>query len=197
MNLGQLRVAVDRRTGVAQDRTSCTATINEALQQISTERDWPWMDGTSSFNTASVATYALPADWADTRSLTVAGCRARPISGADGDAFAGFDDGTTLYQYSIGDGDLTLYPTPGVVAVVHRYVLTEPALAADSDTPLLPAQFHPVLADLAAHMFLLRMSDKRAADFQVSYDKGLRRIIGSSTRGAGTKRIQVRPGGML
>ena len=61
MNLGQLRTAVDRRTGIAIDTTTQTEWINFVLDEIAMSDNWWWLDKSTTISvTAGTATYALP-----------------------------------------------------------------------------------------------------------------------------------------
>lgn len=135
MNLGQIRTQVDRRTGRAQDSSAANAYINEALQIISTERDWPWLDGVSAY-TANSSSAALPTDWAETRSVNIAGFDAPRYNVADTDQFTQLDLVDVLYVYAIEGGSLYIYPNPSAtstVDVIHRYVKVEHPVVSDAD----------------------------------------------------------------
>lgn len=196
MNLAAMRAQVDRRTGKAQDVPAATAYINEAVQIISSARNWPWLDGVSTF-TASAASTALPADWAETRSINVNGFEAQRVATADADQY-NFLDSFELYAYAVEGGSLYLYPvnTPtSTTAVTHRYVKTEPAMSADSDVPLIPAVYHSFICDLASALFLERIAPSRSDFYHKRYEQGLRQMIQGARRAGGPTRIRVRPGG--
>lgn len=192
MNLGALRQRVNRRTGVSVDQTELTADINEAIQIITSERAWYWVDGLQTLTIVEgTAAYSLPADWSQTRNVIVNGQEARRIDITDGDAFDFYDDQGT-FHYSIENSQIVLYPTPGDWTVTHRYVKNEPFLSSDSDTPLMPPEHHPVICDLAAAMVLERMGDSRSQMYRTLYDKGIRRM--ASGRASHPQRIRVRSG---
>jgi len=200
VNLTQLMSALDRKTGMAMDASAKVEWINEAIQAISTERDWPWLDGLDSFNTADgTASYDNPSDWMRTRLITVAGAPAQRIDIADGDAYSvAFDDWRSYYHYALEGNDITFYPTPtAVLAVKHRYVKQEPMLDDGTDTPLMPSQYHQAIVSYAAARVMERMSDPRAQTFDSEYERWKKRMLDATARGQQPTRVRVRAGGGL
>lgn len=199
MNLSTFRTNLDRLTGVGMDTAAQTAWINAALDHIASERDWPWLEGTATFNTAAgTAQYSLPADWQRTRVLLVGGDPAHFVNVAEGDDWTDWDQTEARWSYTIDADNITIYPTPGaVVACTHRYVKTETALSGDSDEPLLPARYHWAAIHLAASFEFLRMGDMpRAAVHQQQYDQMFKRMVRSSHKTQGPYLARIRPGGM-
>lgn len=192
MNLGQLKIAVDRRTGIAYDPAAATEALNEALQQISTEERWPWLqDVWLPAIVAGTKTYSPPAGTTSVRSVTVNGqeiWRAH-ISVLDGDV--------GYWGWAFEKEQLVLSPVPGGGEVVQvRISKAEPALVADGDTPLLPAEWHPALVNLASSIVLERLDELQRADRrQKAYDTALRRMRHTARRNRGVVAAKVRPGG--
>ena len=201
MNLSDMRSALDRLTGVGMDTTAQTEWINSAVQAISTERRWPWLDGTqSTTTTADTATVALPTDWQSTRALTVNGNPYTLVSVRSGDA--GWDDwqDDVAYGFAIEGSNIVLYPTPTETGwtVTHRYVKTEPALSGNSDTPLVPSRYHWAIVHYAAALVFDRMGQMpQAAAQRAQYDVWKRRMMDEIGRARGPFRVRVRPGSVL
>jgi len=141
VNLSQLRTQIDRRTGKRQDPLATNAFINEAINVISSRREWPWLDALQTITTTvDIATYAVPTVYSETRTLNVGGLEAQQIYVADGDDFNAEAWTPSAYHYSIewtsGEAELTLYPTPPAdTTALHRYTRTEALLSGDTDTP--------------------------------------------------------------
>jgi hypothetical protein len=193
VNLGEIRTAVNRRTGIAFDAAALTEAVNEAVQAIAAERSWRWLDGVDEFTTTTADEYALPADYAESRSVTVNGYPTRRLNIADGDAYT-FADDATVFSYAVEGGNLVLYPTPtGAQTVVHRYRATEPDLVADVDEPILPARFHQAIVNYTAATVCDRKDDKRAEKFRMEYERWLKRMIADG-RSQQPNRARVRAG---
>lgn len=195
MNLQQLRLQVDRRTGVAQDVPSANSYINEAINQITIERNWPWLDATQLITITSATAYDLPSDIMVTRSVVINGHEARRIIITDGDDQLSFDDWNENYVYTIENNQFQFFPQPQVdLIVTHRYTRNEPLLSADTGSPLIPEPYHSVIADLAASLFLERIDPNRAAYYQKKYEKGVKSMFEATQRATAAARIRIRPG---
>lgn len=196
MNLQQLRIQIDRRTGKALDVPAANAYINEVVNLISNHREWPWLDATQLITITDELTYLLPADYSESRAVNVNGCEARRIYIADADDMMQFDDWNEDYVYTIEAGELRFFPQPVADQVVtHRYVKTEPLLSADTASPLIPERYHTVICDGAAALFLERADGIARADYyQDKYEKGLKKMVEGVQRQAGPARIRIRPG---
>lgn len=193
MNLQQLRVQIDRRTGMAQAVPAANAFINEALAIISQERDWPWLDATETVTITAATEYDLPADHVETRGVNFNGTELRYINIADGDTY---NSEGIFPSYSLEGGKLIFYPQlPEGETVTHRYLRSEPLLSADNDTPLMPERYHSLICDLAASMFLEARKPKRAEYYRDLYNKGQRKMYSATQRRVNPARARIRPGG--
>lgn len=200
MNLTQLGGALDRKTGIAIDASARVEWINEAIQAISEERDWPWLDGVDTFNTvANTAAYNFPADWKRTRSVSINDQVAHRISIIDGDAYnENFDDWRSPYHYALEGNQLVIFPTPlAVMSVKHRYVKQEPMLDDGTDTPLVPSHFHQAVVAYAAARVCDRLGDDRSAKFDSEYERWRKRMLDATARSQQPHRVRVRAGGGL
>lgn len=152
----QLRASLRTRLGVpASDAyytdAVCTELVNAALHYNETEQAWPWLEkDVVLFTAAGVVTYALPADYRSTIGLSDP---------------SGFDleqtDAKTVRllitavgapkMWDVLGTNLRVAPAPtGIQALNHNYVGTETDLAADGDTPKLPAVWHQAVVECAA-----------------------------------------------
>jgi hypothetical protein len=203
MNLEQMCDAERVRLGVPASDTfytleTLTDLTNEALQAISTEFDWPWLDGTVSFSTVSgTATYTPPADWARTRGLCIDGFDAMEYRSLIELREWPTTDSDVPRYYHINEEAITLRPVPGSVnTVIHDYVKTEATLVTPADVPFMPAQFHYSVVAYAVHLAFLRQGDvQRATAALGDYQGWLKRMVDNRRRQAGGVRVRVRPGG--
>lgn len=195
MNLRQYRTAVERRSGIAMDAAALTELVNEALQAVATEYDWPWLQATRTFTTIpKVGVYALPFDANRVRYVTMNGAELAKRRVVDLDIGR---SGWTVF----GDR-LVLYPPPGGEAeVTVHYHGTESELVADTDSPALPAEYDHAVVEFA----LTRVSDRadeastgtsqrKAERAQTAYDGWIRRMRRGCQRMAGPIAPRVRPG---
>lgn len=194
MNLAELRSTVHRRSGVDYSATALTDLINEALGAFATEGDWPWLEKGATLQTVKgVGSYAMPADWQRTRSLTLAGEEVPFVSVRD------LDHESTTIGYSTSGDAFTLSPTPTSVQTVKmRYLAAEKTLVADADVPLLPAAYHGAIVAYAVAELHRRKNNQRAAQvYDEAYQGWVKRVRKGITRTTGPRRIRVRAGGAL
>jgi hypothetical protein len=198
MNLSQLRIQIDRRTGVRQDTLATNAYINEALNIISSRREWPWLDGLQTITTTvDEPTYPVSSIYSETRTLNVGGWEAQQIYVADGDEYTGSACGSYEYviEWNAGAAELTIYPTPPTgTACLHRFTRTEALLSSDTDTPYMPERYHSIICDLAAGMFLERIDPSRAQYYRDLAEKGMKQMGEAVQRKTNPGRIRIREG---
>jgi hypothetical protein len=161
MDLTTLRAETRTRTGVPADDSLITDAVltqlvNAALQHISTERDWPWLEKTTTVDTVGgTATYAVPADWI--RSVSVIGASGVPLRRTPIDELDYMTGSGTPRFFGIFGDQIVVRPTPsGVETLIHRYLATAPVLAADGDTPTMPAVYHHALVAFASYLLFRR-----------------------------------------
>lgn len=203
MNLEQLQDAVRVRLGVPSSDTFYTQPVltdlvNEAVQAISSEADWPWLQTSTSFSTSSgTGTYTPPADWVETRALcidgydameyrTIAEIREYPTTVTD-----------VPSVYTVSGDAILLRPVPGgTYTVTHDYVKNEQTLVTPADVPLMPTQFRYSIVHMACHLAFLRSGDvNRATAALADYNGWKQRMLRQRRRSGGPIRIRVRPGG--
>lgn len=207
MNLSQLRAQIDRRTGKKLDILAANSFINEAIDQISNHREWPWLDALQTITTTvdvdsvPVATYDVSAAYTETRTVNVGGLEAQQIYIADGDEYHAALYGLPCqYQYSIewvsGMAQLTFYPAPPEGTIIeHRYTRNEAVLSADTDTPLMPERYHSIIVDIVCALFLEQFSPSRSEFYSARANKALKAMGEATQRKANPGRIRVRDQG--
>jgi len=202
MNLSQMRAQIDRRTGVRQDPLAANAYINEALNTISSRREWPWLDGLQSFPIAGqFATYDVGTDYSETRTLNVGNLEARYLYVADADKFNavvpyipsfGYE---YIIEWTDGLAQLKILPTPpDGTQVLHRYTRTETLLVNDTDLPLMPERYHSALCDYATGLFLERITPSRADYYMTRAEKEIKDMFEATQRKTNPGRIRIREG---
>jgi hypothetical protein len=207
MNRAQLREATYDKLGVdSTDPRLGTARIdrliNEALHWIETDKDWPWLMTSTTFSTAAgTGAYTAPTDWLRTRSLRIADyspLEVRSSEELDYDYPLSTEQGVPTAFGFEGD-QLLLRPLPsGVYTVTHRYVRMEPDLNNDDQSPLMPASFHPAIAEVAAYLSLRRTrEEERAAVAFAAYKDWHERMVDNRRRTQGTPSVRIRPGGWI
>jgi hypothetical protein len=213
MNLAQMRDAVRTRIGVPAGDSffsdpTLTDLVNEALQAVAAEADWPWLQTSTTFSTvAGTGSYTPPADWGQTRSLCIDGYDAmdwRSLSEIR--EYLSTQRGVPTV-YTVSGEAILLRPTPGAVYVVtHDYLKGEPTLVSDTDTPVMPSQFHYSIIAFACHLAHARTNEigsyrgviTGSAAASLSQYKGwLERMMSARRRTSGPIRVRVRSGSIL
>lgn len=200
MNFTELVTAVYNRLGVPSGDALLTSTIvgaavNEALQEVNSEEDWPWFNATETIATvAGTAAYALNASWLRTRSVKISDdFPLERYSEEELSDLYPFATSTNRPQgYAIEGGQLLVGPVPnGVYSLQHRYVKFEGTLSG-VQTPLMPAQFHSAIVELATHITLKRSRESlRAQESLANYQRWLSKIKKYRRRFTGPGRIRT------
>ena len=205
MNLSQLRDAVRTRIGVPNADTFytdqvLTDLVNEALQAVASDADWPWLQISTTLTTAAGdGDYDTPADWTETRSLCIDGYDAMEYRTlGEIREYPSTVTGVPAV-YTISGDDILLRPVPsGVFTVQHDYVKNEQTLVTDADVPLMPTQFRYSVVAFACHLAYLRSGDvQRATAALADYGSWKQRMLRQRRRSAGPLRVRVRPGGAI
>lgn len=206
MNLSQLRQSVLSRMGLTSADALFTSTVltelvNEAVHAIETENDWPWLEAiTTHSTTAGTQTLTVPTDWLRTRNLWITDNG--PLTNT------GFTDLRARFEasvqgqpamYSVTADTIYLGPTPDAVYTVnHHYIKREPDLTSDTDSPLMPASFHPAIVEHATYLGLRRSREEGRASVALdAYQGWLRRMVDNRRRSSQSMRVRVRSGGWL
>ena len=195
MNLGELRRAIHRRSGIDYEPAALNEVINDAIHLIATEGDWPWLERYASLVLVpGTATYVMPTDWQRTRSLTRGGVEVPFVSVRDID-----DTYDETEGFSTSGDSFTISPTPTTAETVKmRYLAAENTLTDDSHSPKLPAQYHGAIVAWCVAELKRRKGDLRGAAVYDEVFRGWVQLIRKGiTRATGPRRVRVRPGGAL
>lgn len=186
MDLAALRTALRTRLGVPSSDalftdTVCTSLINAALHAIEVRHDWPWLEAVETIPTVNATdAYTPNAAWMRTVSLTISGRHPlERVSIEKLDSLLGTTGDPRFY--GVFAEQLIVRPVPtGALNMTHRYIKKEADLAADANTPLMPASFHESIVSYAAHLGFRRsnqLADAGAAlaEFQAWEERMLQR----------------------
>lgn len=200
MNLGELRQAVDRRSGVAFSTAALNDLVNEALAKLTLAADWPWLWSTYTFTaTTDDGDQALPVTFRRVESVTIDGYEAHVASPQIIDAWDNLYS-SDRRSYTVRGGTLSFRPTQTTgTSISVRYIAAEARLEDDADEPLLPEQYHDALIDLAAGLALERTGNLTRArlltDRFNEWAVGMKRT--ALRVGGNAGRIHVRPGSAI
>lgn len=173
--------------------------INDALQQVSLERAWPWLRASATISVVGgTATYSLPARFLMTDSIVdpSIGFALRRLSAIEIAELIG----TGRPEVYHVDGTLiTLGPSPdGSYTLTHTYRAAEPALSASTDTPLIPDAFAlGVVSYAAALCFRTEQLPDLATEAFSDYGSWLRRAQDNVNMSREPIKVRVRPGGFV
>lgn len=171
MNLGELRTAVRLRAAVPTTDAKWTDAyvedaINEANYLIGTEQPWPWLEDVETITGPSdpIDLAAITPAVRDIRSVTVDDAyQATYITVGEMDRWGNHGRYST-YSFTTWGDDLVIKPAPSSTSTVKiRYYRNEPTLTDDTDTPLLPAAYHPAIVHMAAAIGFEGLDDPSSA----------------------------------
>lgn len=203
MNLEELRDSVRVRLGVPSNDTFyqdiyLDDLINEALQAISVQYDWTWLQATEIIPTVVGTRFYSPADplYLQTKAVSIDGFDA--MTWMDMQTIRNWPDDTSdvpMY-YTIWLDQIYLAPSPSqAYNIRHDYIKREPILDENGDIPLMPVPYHYAIIAHATHLGFLRAGDlPRAQQAKNEADAWLDRMLNARTGTAATIRVRVRPG---
>ena len=201
MNRSQLRAAVKSRLGLPStgdallDDTSLNSIIDNALTDLSNEYQWPWLLTSAALTfTNGVAPFPTSPAVSHLREVTIVGRRARHAS-----SLAEFldilADGSRCVWYEIG-ATINLAPIPATApsAATLYYLQNEPALSADSSSPLAPAEYHTVVVARASYLANVRRNRMEDSQRDLGeYVEGVKKMRDAYPMRSGPR--SVRPAG--
>lgn len=198
MILSEMETALLARLGVTSTDAFFTTAVrvdllNEGLQVVSVEADWPWLQAVTTFATvAGTQSYTPPAEWAMTRVLSIDGYRPmewRSLAEVRGTATTSRD---MPAYFNVSAESILLAPVPAATyTVTHDYMVAEAPLVSSGDEPLMPAQFHYAIVAKAAELAHLRQRDNvRAAAQLAEYMSWLVRMRKTLRRSSAPKRVR-------
>ncbi len=202
MILEEMRNAVRVRLGVpAQDSfyfdEQLDDLVNEALQTISVDDDWPWLETTETINTVTGTRFYTPnTNWAETKALSIQGFDAMVFLDLQEIRNWPDDIRDVPMFYTVYQEQLYLAPAPSqIFALRHDYHRNENRLIDNTDTPLMPTQYHYAIVAFACHLAHLRSGDlSRAQAAGQEYAAWKTRMLNHKQRSSSTIKIRVRPG---
>jgi hypothetical protein len=165
MNVSEYREAVRLAVGLApQDAVltdeTCLWALNGALSTIATDKDWPWHYTEEAAATVEdQPTIPLPAN--HTRTVFIVVDENEPLQTSTHIELS-YDRETTGVPraYAAEANDIRLWPIPDdAYDVIHAFYRSEPALLADTDTPLLPDAYSERLVLEAAIKVAVRTNN--------------------------------------
>lgn len=178
-----LRVKVQQRLGrpttdAVLTSTILTALVNEALDYLSVEADWEWLEKSETITTVNgTQSYSVAADCRRTVSLLNPEGFPIPRKPIHEVRMMGTASGTPR-MFSPYKNALIVRPIPsGAEAFTHLYIGGETDLSADGDTPLLPAVWDPTLIAKACELAAMREGNStEAAAYKASYDQWIEKM---------------------
>lgn len=202
MTLEQLRDAVKVRLGAPPDETfyldeQMDDLVNEALQTITAEGAWSWLQTTETINTVAGTRFYTPnTNWATTKALSIAGFDAMSMLSLQEVRNWPDDVRDVPVFYTIYLDQIYLAPAPSAVfAIRHDYLRDEITLIDNTDTPLMPAIYHYSIISYACHLAHLRSGDlARAQAAGAEYKSWLNRMEAQKLKSYSTIKVRVRPG---
>lgn len=195
------------RLGVSTtDATINPSYLNSVVDQanafIASEGDWPWRQVSTTFSTvAGTDAYTPPTDWLRTKSIKILDqtpMRLLTIIDLDERWWSSTQRGLPR-EYAVEAEQIIIRPIPDAVySVTHRYIKVEPELTADTTSPLMPAQFHGAIVELAAYYAFRRLGNLQAAEAaKAAYKDWQGRMTQEHRRTMAPKSIRVRPGSQI
>jgi hypothetical protein len=209
--LTDLQTMVYNRLGVPTTDgvfTSAVVTgfINDALAEIATEHDWPWLADSEQLSTGAGIDTVTPGTsviYAGTTNvfITVAG-ETWPLLRRTYDELV---EGYSFTQQGVPEvwaahrERLFLRPVPdNVYTITHELIKGEDVLSSGADEPFMPDNYSPAIANLAVAIALGRSKeDGRAIAAQTKYDRWLSKMLDNRRRARRPGRIRVRAGSWI
>lgn len=194
--LQNLRSKVRSRLGRASTDgfltdSKLTTMVNEALQSYSVEGDWEFLEAVETIATSATQTYTPNSNSRGTIALH--DWDGDPLKRVPINELLMMGDAASDYVRLFANVSdiIYLFPTPNgsLGNLTHVYASTEPELSGDTDTPLLPTPYDPVVVNHVCYQACLAEGDlKGAAAFYDQYEKWVGRLPRS-------QRLSVSTGG--
>lgn len=197
-NLQQIREAVlGHQFSSAQYSTRINGWVNEALQKIYRKGNFRLNSLTEDFPTvASTSAYTLPSDFLKLASVFNADDN-DPLVPVTLEEYDDLDDSSGKpYHYTVDGNDLVLYPTPDAAYnITLRYYNTSVELAADTDEPNLPEDYHYLLEHYALWRAYMAEHDFEAAEYHRGiFEKDLVEVVGELQSDTEKPPVQIEGG---
>jgi hypothetical protein len=197
MNRGALRARLQVRLRIppAGDPLLSEPVLNDciaqALADVSSYNDWPWLL-TSGSLTFVAGSAALPTDLVKARDLVINSYRARPASMSE---FLDNGPFPSLYLWCVIGANVQLSPVPVNPASptnTFYYIRPEPALTADTQSPLMPeAHQSAVISRAAYHACIAKGMADAASVHNAEFETDLRRMNDATKRVTRPRQIRT------
>ena len=195
MNRSDLRTAVKDRLAIpsAGDALITDAfvntSLNDALNRISSERDWWWLAHTATLSFDTVNGQAsLPSDFMRANKLVINDNVVEPIVL---DEYLDPSGGEASYGWIVYGSTIKITPVPSSTqSGTLYYFRSEPALSGDTSTPLMPAVYHYAIVSYAAYLCCARRQDETRASLYLQEYGNWLRTLGDDNRTTISKRIK-------
>lgn len=136
--------------------------IDDALNRISMERDWWWLATTAplSFDTTD-GDAALPSDFMRANKLVI---NDSPVEPLPLDTFLDPNADMNAYGWLVYGNVVKITPIPTTTTTGTLYYFrSEPALATDAASPLMPVVYQKCIVAYASHLCAARRQDEQRA----------------------------------
>lgn len=136
--------------------------IDDALNRISMERDWWWLATTAplSFDTTD-GDAALPSDFMRANKLVI---NDSPVEPLPLDTFLDPNADMNAYGWLVYGNVVKITPIPTTTTTGTLYYFrSEPALATDVASPLMPVVYQKCIVAYASHLCAARRQDEQRA----------------------------------
>lgn len=202
MTHDQMVTAIETRIGTPSTDGFFTAAqksdmVNEGLQVISAECDWPWLQATTTISVIQgTSAYAVPADYSHTKLLYIEDYPPLEYLGQFDIAVERVEGQSQPIHFSVWDEDIVISPEPNAAyTLVHKYIKQEPAISGAS-SPLMPSVFHYSIVAKAVELAHLRQGYLARAEVAAAeYKEWLVRMYNFKRRVTQPVKRRVRPGG--
>lgn len=183
-----------------------TAFINEALAEIATEHDWPWLQDSETGTIGAGSTYFTPGVsvvYAGTENVTITvSTNVIPLQMRTYDELLQLYPTTQQGQpeaWAVKFEKVQLRPIPDASYVyIHTFIKGEKTLASGSDVPYMPDNYAAALINLTVYIALGRSKeDSRAVAALNHYNAWLSKMLDNRRRNRRPGRIRVRPGSWI
>lgn len=195
MNRSGLRTAVKDRLAIpsAGDALITDSFVNtsldDALNRISSERDWWWLAHTATLTFDNVNGQAnLPSDFMRANKLVINGSVVEPIPLDD---YLDPSRMASTYGWIVYGSTIKITPIPSAsLNGTLYYFRSEPALSSDTSTPLMPAVYHYAIVAYAAYLCCARRQDETRASLYLQEYGNWLNTLNDDNRTTISKRIK-------
>lgn len=178
MNRVELAKAVNQRSGLQVGDEAVYEVVNEALQELANESDWPWLETSASDTWGATDTVDLPADCKAVRFVTINDLPYKGLSSQQWASYATLGD--RIRGFMVLEDQLGVVPAPAEdTDYTIYYVRPEVTLKGDSEDCLLPERWKAAVVNLACSMLHDRPEgDEKARDrFMSRYQQSKKRML--------------------